>query len=131
MEEIGNSLPAVFKRHLRKPSPKLAEILAPLWARAAGRAIAEHSRPSGFADGTLTLEADSYTWAAQLKMMREQILEKVNAFLGGNFVKELNVAVSPSAAAERNPEGNYSRGKARLAPRTVNSNIAQHGKRLD
>ena len=131
MEEIGNSLPAVFKRQLRKPGPQLAEILAPLWSRAAGRAIAEHSRPEAFAGGTLTLEADSHTWASQLKLMREQIREKVNAFLGAPVIKELEVVVSPRAAAERNPEVNYAREKARVPTRATNSNVAQHGKRLD
>ena len=131
MEEIGKSLPAVFKRQLRKPGNQLAEILAPLWARAAGRAIAEHSRPASFADGTLTLEADSYTWAAQLRLMREQILEKVNAFLGAPVVKELEVAVSRMAAAERNPEINYTREKARIPARSANANLAQHRKRPD
>jgi predicted nucleic acid-binding Zn ribbon protein len=131
VEEIGNSLPAVFKRQLRKPGTQLAEILAPLWARAAGRAIAEHSRPAAFADGTLTLEADSHTWAAQLRLMREQIRKKVNAFLGVPVVKELEVSVSRRAAAERNPEVNYAREKGRVPARAMNSNIPQHRRRLD
>ena len=55
MEEIGKTLPAVFKRHVRGSNPQLVEILAPLWSRVAGKGIAEHSRPVAFWSGTLTL----------------------------------------------------------------------------
>ncbi|HET7841391.1 MAG TPA: DciA family protein, partial [Terriglobia bacterium] len=65
MEEIGKSLPVIFKRHIRKSGPAVAEILAPLWARVAGRAIAEHSRPVGFEAGQLLLETTCETWAGQ------------------------------------------------------------------
>jgi hypothetical protein len=99
MEEIGKSLPAIFSRQLRRGGPQLAEILAPLWARATGRAIAEHSRPVAFTAGTLTLETHCRTWAAQLLQMQAQIAEKVNAFLGAPVVKELRVRVAANARA--------------------------------
>jgi hypothetical protein len=99
VEEIGKSLPVVFKRHVRRAGPQLARILAPLWARAAGRAIAEHSRPVAFAAGELTLETTCETWAAQLRQMQAPIAEKVNAFLGEPVVKELKVRVAPDLAA--------------------------------
>lgn len=93
VEEIGKSLPVVFKRHLRRTEPQLAEILAPLWVRVAGKAIADHSRPVAFSSGALTLETTCATWAGQLQQMQAQIAEAVNAFLGAPVVKELRVRV--------------------------------------
>ena len=131
MEEIGNSLPAVFKRQLRKPGLQLAQILAPLWARAAGRAIAEHSRPAAFADGTLTLKADSQTWAVQLGLMQAQIVSKINEFLGVAVVKELQVSVATDLTAEVAPGGSLGARKAGIPRRPFASNSGRSRKRLD
>ncbi len=99
MEEIGKSLPIIFKRHLRHDEPQLAEILAPLWSRVAGRAVAEHSRPVAFKSGELTLETSCETWAGQLRQMRAQLAEAVNRYMGTPVVKELRVRVRANAPA--------------------------------
>ncbi len=99
MEEIGKSLPVIFKRHLRRNEPQLADILAPLWARVAGRAIAEHSRPVGFESGELVLETSCETWAGQLRQMSAQVVEAVNRYLGTPAVRELRVRVRANAPA--------------------------------
>jgi hypothetical protein len=93
VEEIGKSLPIIFKRHIRRSDPALAEILAPLWARVAGRAIAEHSRPVAFEAGQLILETSCETWAGQLRQMSAQLIEAVNLTMGAPAVKELSVRV--------------------------------------
>ena len=111
MEAIGHSLPAVFKRHARRAGSDLVEVLGPLWAQAAGRAVARHSRPVAFWSGTLTLTADSETWAAQLRLLEPEVLEAVNSFLGGPLVKELRVRL------ERLPERGAPIGKAARAGR--------------
>ncbi len=99
VEEIGKSLPVLFKHHVRRAEPQLAEVLEPLWARVAGRAIAEHSRPVAFGSGALTLEASCETWAAQLRQMHAQIAEAVNGFLGAPVVKALEVRVARDLGA--------------------------------
>ena len=73
MEEVGNILPAVFKRRLRLGGATVADILAPLWARVAGKAMAEQSRPVAFEAGTLTLETGCPSWAVELRRMAEEI----------------------------------------------------------
>jgi hypothetical protein len=103
VEAIGNSLPAVFRRHARRAGSGLVEVLAPLWARAAGKAVAEHSRPVAFWSGTLTLATTSQTWAAQLRLLEPEVLGAVNAFLGAPLVKELRVRVE--RASERGEYG--------------------------
>lgn len=101
MEEIGKSLPAVFKRRAPRDEPQWVEVLGLLWPRVAGKAVAEHSRPVAFGSGTLTLSTPCETWAAQLRQLEEEILEAVNAFLGGAVVKELRVRQAPELARPR------------------------------
>ena len=99
MEEIGKSLPVIFKRHIQRSGPGVADILAPLWARVAGRAIAEHSRPVGFEAGQLVLETTCETWAGQLQLMSAQVIEAVNRYLGAPAVRELRVRVRAGGPA--------------------------------
>ncbi|MGE5325553.1 MAG: DUF721 domain-containing protein [Deltaproteobacteria bacterium] len=131
MDEIGNSLPAVFKHQLRKPGPRLAEILEPLWARAAGRAIAQHSRPAAFADGTLKLKADSQTWAVQLGLMQAQIVSKVNEFLGAAVVKDLEVTVTADQAAKIAAGSSFRARRGEFPRRALTESSGRSGKRLD
>jgi len=106
VEEIGKSLPAVFKRHVRGANPQLVEILAPLWGRVAGKGIAEHSRPVAFGSGTLTLATPCATWATQLRQLAGEIVETVNAFLGAPVVRELRVKFVADLAHSKNESRN-------------------------
>lgn len=101
MEEIAKILPAVFKRHARRGNPPVVEMLAPLWGRVTGKAVAAQTRPVAFQAGRLTLATASPTWAAELGELRGQILEAVNACLGAPVAKELRVRVVRELAPRR------------------------------
>ena len=47
------------------------------WSEVAGADTAGHTRPVAFADGTLTVQADSTAWAKQLQLMRSHILSEI------------------------------------------------------
>jgi predicted nucleic acid-binding Zn ribbon protein len=47
------------------------------WNEVAGADTAGHTRPVAFADGTLTVQADSTAWAKQLQLMRAHILSEI------------------------------------------------------
>jgi len=47
------------------------------WNEVAGAETARHTRPVGFTDGILTVQADSTAWARQLQLMRSQILTEI------------------------------------------------------
>jgi hypothetical protein len=91
MDEIGKVLPILFRKQLRRTEPHLLEILPPLWPRIAGKTMAQHSQPAGFAMGVLTLAADSTAWSTQLRHMSEQIRAEINRFLGQAIVKKLRI----------------------------------------
>lgn len=95
VQEVGKILPVLFRRQVQRADPQLIEILAPLWSRVAGKAIARHSRPITFESGTLTLLTSCPSWATQLRNMAEEIRAEINGFLGGAAVKKLRVQLAP------------------------------------
>lgn len=91
MDEVGKILPTLFKAHARHGESPVAEILAPLWPRVVGKAMARQCRPVTFIHGTLTVVAESESWSLQLQQMEEEVRAEINAFLGGPVVKRLLV----------------------------------------
>ncbi len=91
MEEIGILLPKVLKPQLSRLEPPVIEVLAPLWTRVAGKALARQCRPVAFSAGTLTLATDDADWAEPLHQMAEEIRAHVNNFLGKPVVKHLRI----------------------------------------
>jgi predicted nucleic acid-binding Zn ribbon protein len=65
------------------------------WAEVVGERIAEHCVPLGFADGVLTVQADSPAWAVELRHLSGPLLAKLNESVpsgpDGRAVKRLAV----------------------------------------
>ncbi len=91
MEEIGKILSKVLEPQFSRTEPPVIEVLAPLWARVAGQALAKECRPVAFSLGTLTLVTDDPAWAEPLQQMAEEIRVHVNIFLGKPVVKHLRI----------------------------------------
>ena len=91
MEELGKILPALWKQHLRRANPHLADMLASVWPHAVGKPLAQHCRPLAFEGGRLTLGVADFELAAQLRPMAEEIRAEVNSFLGTPVVKKVIV----------------------------------------
>lgn len=108
MDEIGKILPSLFRKQIRREEPRLLEILLPLWPRIAGKSMAQHSQPSFFSSGVLTLAADCDTWGTQLRHMSEEIRAEINSFLGQAVVKKLRIrTVNPTAIFSLPPQPKY------------------------
>lgn len=95
MEELGKILPLVFKAQMRRHDARVVQILAPLWRRVAGKAMAQHSKPVRFANGMLTIESDCPNWSAEMSRMAERIQTRINAYLGEPMVRKLQVRYVP------------------------------------
>jgi len=91
MDEIAKVLSSVLKRQVHRVDPPLVEILVPLWPKVVGAAIAQQSQPEAFAAGTLTLATADPGWAKALIAMREELRDKINAYLGGPVVRALRI----------------------------------------
>jgi len=105
----------------RLESP-VVEVLAPLWSRVAGKALAKECRPVAFSAGTLTLATEDPDWAEPLQQMAEEIREHVNKFLGKPLVRHLRILSVRKPAhgdkSQRQPEDlSVSESKGRDWPR--------------
>jgi hypothetical protein len=91
VDEVAKILPSILKREVQRVDPPLVEILAPLWPKVAGAAIAQQSQPAAFVAGTLTLAAASLSWAKALAEMREELRDRINAYLGRPVVRAVRI----------------------------------------
>jgi len=61
------------------------------WARIVGAQLAAHTTPESFADGELTVSADSSAWAAQVRLLAPQLLKRLAEELGHGVVHRIKV----------------------------------------
>lgn len=61
------------------------------WEQIVGEALAAHTRPGGFADGELLVIADSTAWATQVRLLRAQLIRRLNSELGNGTVTGVKV----------------------------------------
>jgi predicted nucleic acid-binding Zn ribbon protein len=61
------------------------------WEQIVGEALAAHTRPGGFTDGELLVIADSTAWATQVRLLRAQLIRRLNSELGGGTVTGVKV----------------------------------------
>ena len=61
------------------------------WEQIVGEALAAHTRPGGFADGELLVIADSTAWATQVRLLRAQLIRRLNSELGDGTVTGVKV----------------------------------------
>lgn len=59
-------------------SPLAQSELLASWAELVGVDTANHSSPAGIDDGVLTVHCESTAWATQLRLMRNQVMEKIS-----------------------------------------------------
>ena len=91
MEQIGKILPKVLRPQFSRLEPPVIEVLTPLWAQVAGRALAKECRPAAFSAQTLTLATTDPGWAVPLRQMADEIRAHVNSFLGGPVVRRIRI----------------------------------------
>jgi hypothetical protein len=66
--------------------------IAAAWAQAVGPEIASRTEPQRFSRGVLVVKSASPAWQNELTFLKAEIMQKVNAALGGKgMVRELKV----------------------------------------
>jgi predicted nucleic acid-binding Zn ribbon protein len=70
------------------PATTLARVQE-VWERVLGPAIAASARPSSERDGVLTVICEAAVWAQELDLMGPQLIERLNAELGGDTLRLL------------------------------------------
>jgi len=70
------------------------------WDEIVGKEVATHCRPERFADGILTVVADSTAWATQVRLLAPALVRRLNEELGDGTVKRVSV-FGPTAPSWR------------------------------
>ncbi len=74
------------------------------WEKTVGRVIARHARPLSVRGKKLTVVVDSPAWMQQLSLLKPEIVEKLNAGLGGDAIKDLSLKIG-EVTADHEDEG--------------------------
>lgn len=80
------------------------------WDQIVGSDISEHVRPEGYADGVLTVRADSTAWATQMRMLAAQIVKRLNDEIGDGSVVRVEVRGPQSRSWRKGPRSVPGRG---------------------
>jgi hypothetical protein len=95
MERIGDEVQRELTRTGSRDGVPLAA-LTEAWPGVVGEAIARRAWPLRIGrDGTLHVATESATWANELALMRDEILERLTAQLGNDAPAGLRFAVGP------------------------------------
>lgn len=70
------------------PASTLARVQQ-VWEATAGTQIAACARPTSEHDGVLTVTCEASVWAQELDLMGGELLQRLNAALGTDAVREL------------------------------------------
>src|SRR5215216_3545583 len=100
MNQLIKSLPNILLA--AGDSEEVAEAAAiAAWKHAAGDGLKEHAVPEKFENGTLTVSVADVIWQKQLRLMRGQLLFRVNTILGQPIVRALEFVVDAKLASAR------------------------------
>ena len=62
-----------------------------LWSQIVGPDLASHVVPESFLDGVLTLQAESTTWATQVRLLLPTLRTTIDAAVGAGVVTDLRI----------------------------------------
>jgi predicted nucleic acid-binding Zn ribbon protein len=71
------------------------------WRRAVGARLSERAQPERIADGVLTVRVPSSTWAQELSMLSQTVVERLRE--AGHPIERLRFNVAPTANAAATP----------------------------
>jgi predicted nucleic acid-binding Zn ribbon protein len=83
-----------------RPSSPLGDVQR-VWAAAVGATVAAQAEPTAVADGVVTVTCSSATWAQELDLMSVELVDRLNAALGGGRVTRLRCQAAPSRSWAR------------------------------
>lgn len=70
------------------------------WESVTGEVVAAHTRPTALVDGVLNVSTDSQTWATQMKLLSQVLIDKINERFGPNTVNTI-IVLGPGNAKKR------------------------------
>lgn len=92
--QIGDVINRVLKTCRHDCDADLAAIWN-LWNDAVGDIIAKNTRPEAFKGKLLLVHVISSPWMHQLRFLKKDIINKVNAVLGKDMVEDIKFKIGP------------------------------------
>jgi predicted nucleic acid-binding Zn ribbon protein len=72
------------------------------WPAAVGEAVAPHATPTAMSpDGVVTVTCDAAVWAQEVDLLSYEVIQRLNAELGPETVRELRCRATETAAWSR------------------------------
>jgi predicted nucleic acid-binding Zn ribbon protein len=75
-----------------------------VWRDAVGELVAEQAHPTSERDGVVVVTCSSSVWAQELTLMAPDLVDRLNAALGGENVRELRCRAAPAGAWAKAPQ---------------------------
>jgi predicted nucleic acid-binding Zn ribbon protein len=91
---LGSVIENILVNHRRSNDKNLLEVWD-IWADTVGAAIAANAHPAAFKGDLLLVHVRSSTWLHHLHFLEKEMIEKLNAALGGLRVRALKFKVGP------------------------------------
>ena len=80
------------------------------WSDLVGVEIASHAEPRSLRDGVLVVTVDQPAWAAQLRYLSSELVEKITVFTASSEVTDIQFRIAgspPSGAREKSPNKRF------------------------
>lgn len=88
MEKIGHTVEVFLERIGLKNQLKKREYLF-FWEKAAGKHIAQYTRPVNIKEETLFVEVNDSVWVYHLTMLQEKIIDEFNHLAGSKIISKI------------------------------------------
>lgn len=72
-----------------------------LWEQVVGHLVAQKSWPEKVADGVLAIGVTSHAWAAELQLLKPEIIKRYQKLLGRSILKDITFRVGRRRASSR------------------------------
>ena len=92
MQSLAELLPALLQEHMNRPEIR-EEMVKIAWKQCVGQKIRAASTPFSFENGILVVEVSHSQWKSILASMKDEIVGKINRYLGKAFLKDLKIRV--------------------------------------
>ena len=91
---IGSVLDQVISQYRPMAEASLIRVWE-IWEQAVGSAISACARPAAFKDCILLVHVSNSTWLHHLRFLEQDMVAKINAALGGNYVGKITFKIGP------------------------------------
>jgi hypothetical protein len=94
MKKLGDVLPVAFDRPEILRAGRAQRVIR-LWKEIVGDTVGQHSVPDRYEHGTLWVAATGNAWAQEIRLMKTEVLTRLNAAAGETLFEQIRVGTRP------------------------------------